>query len=227
AAAGYDMFRWGPGRRGTLLLSDAAGSMGFLSFAHTLLGRVTATALSGQISRADRKFLAAHRIEAAVSPRLTIGIAEAVRYPSDGVDLLYASGLIPYAIVERIHIRDADTDSVRGAERPKIARCPTGSPIRPASGASAPTAPGPSACSASTRASAVSRMPWITVRTSFIAAARWDSRSAPTWRTCSWKRAMSCRATGAFAGRATSRIEARDGWATHGLPRSAPCRTRA
>ena len=120
AAAGYDMFRWGPGRRGTLLLSDAAGSMGFLSFAHTLLGRVTATALSGQISRADRKFLAAHRIEAAVSPRLTIGIAEAVRYPSDGVDLLYASGLIPYAIVERIHIRDADTDSVRGAERANI-----------------------------------------------------------------------------------------------------------
>jgi len=119
-AAGYEMFRWGPGRRGTLLLSDAAGPMGFLSFAHTLLGRVTATALSGQISRADRKFLAAHRIEAAVTPRLTVGIAEAVRYPSDGIDLLYASGLIPYAIVERIHIRDADTDSVRGGERANI-----------------------------------------------------------------------------------------------------------
>ena len=120
AAAGYELFRWGPGRRGTLLLSDAAGPMGFLSFGQTIAGRVTATAISGQISRADRKFLAAHRIEAAVTPRLSVGIAEAVRYPSDGIDLLYASGLLPYAIVERIHIRDAATDSVRGLERANI-----------------------------------------------------------------------------------------------------------
>lgn len=119
-AAGYESFRWGPGRRGTLLLSDAAGPMGFLSFGQTIAGRVTATALSGQLSRADRRFLAAHRIEAAVSPRLSVGIAEAVRYPSDGIDLLYATGLIPYAIVERIHIRDAATDSVRGRERANI-----------------------------------------------------------------------------------------------------------
>ena len=120
AAVGYESFRWGPGRRGTLLLADAAGPMGFLSFGQTIAGRVTATALSGQISRADRKFMAAHRIEAAVTPRLSVGIAEAVRYPSDGIDLLYASGLLPYAIVERIHIRDAATDSVRGLERANI-----------------------------------------------------------------------------------------------------------
>jgi len=119
-AAGYDMFRWGPGRRGTLLLSDAAGPMGFLSFSEQIGGRVTATALSGQLSRADHRFLAAHRIEASVSRRLSVGLAEAVRYPSDGVDLLYASGLIPYAIVERTHIRDASTDSLRGSQRANI-----------------------------------------------------------------------------------------------------------
>jgi hypothetical protein len=120
AALGYEMFRWGPGRRGTLLLSDAAGPMGFLSLGQSVAGRVTATALSGQLSRADSRYLAAHRIEAAVTPRLTLGVAEAVRYRSDNVDLLYASGLIPYAIVERIHVRDADTDSVRGLERANI-----------------------------------------------------------------------------------------------------------
>lgn len=119
-AAGYEMFRWGPGRRGTLLLSDAAGPMGFLSLGQTIAGRVTATAISGQLSRADRRFLAAHRIEAAVTKRLSLGIAEAVRYSSDGIDLLYASGLIPYAIVERIQIRDAATDSVRVGERANI-----------------------------------------------------------------------------------------------------------
>ncbi|HEU4723668.1 MAG TPA: hypothetical protein VFU59_00075, partial [Candidatus Eisenbacteria bacterium] len=51
---------------------------------------------------------------------LSIGLAEAVRYRSQGIDLLYASGLIPYAIVERIHIRDASTDSVRGLERANV-----------------------------------------------------------------------------------------------------------
>ena len=120
AAAGYDMFRWGPGRRGTLLLADAAGPMGFFSFSGTFAGRVTATSLTGVLSRADRKYLAAHRIEAALSPRVTLGLGEAVRYPSDNVDLLYATGLFPYAIVERIHIRDASTDSVRLRERANI-----------------------------------------------------------------------------------------------------------
>ncbi len=120
AAAGYDMFRWGPGRRGTLLLADAAGPMGFLTFTGSFAGRVTATALTGVLSRADRRYLAAHRIEAALSPSVTLGLGEAVRYPSDNIDLLYATGLLPYAIVERIHIRDASTDSVRGGERANI-----------------------------------------------------------------------------------------------------------
>jgi hypothetical protein len=84
-----------------------------------LLGGL-ATALTGVLSRADRRFLAAHRVEAALTPRITLGLGEAVRYPSDNVDLLYATGLLPYAIVERIHIRDAATDSVRGGERANI-----------------------------------------------------------------------------------------------------------
>lgn len=120
AALGYDTFRWGPGQRGTLLLADAAGPMGFLMYTASLGGRVTGTALSAQLSRADHRYMAAHRIEARVSPRVTLGLAEAVRYRSDNVDLIYASGLIPYAIVERIQIRDASTDSVRIFERANV-----------------------------------------------------------------------------------------------------------
>jgi hypothetical protein len=119
AAAGYDQFRWGPGRRGTLLLSSAAGPMGFVTYSARLGGRVTATALSGQISRAEDKFLAAHRIEAEPCRNLTVGLAEAVRYRSDGFDLLYTLGFLPYAIVERIHIRDV-ADSARALERANI-----------------------------------------------------------------------------------------------------------
>jgi len=120
AALGYDTFQWGPGRRGTLLLSDAAGPMGFLTHAARLGGRVTATALTGQLSRAEQRYLAAHRIEADFGRALTVGLGEAVRYRSAGVDPLYALGILPYAIVERIQIRDASTDSVRSLERANI-----------------------------------------------------------------------------------------------------------
>ena len=119
-AGGYDDFRWGPGRRGTLLLSDAAGPMGFLYHSVQLGGRVTATAVTTQISRVDDRYLAAHRVEANVSRALTVGLGEAVRYRSDNVDFLYALGILPYAIVERIHLRDASSDSIRGLERANV-----------------------------------------------------------------------------------------------------------
>lgn len=120
AAAGYDYFRWGPGRRGTLLLSDAAGPMGYLYHSVQLGGRVTVSAVTGQLSRIEDRYMAAHRLEAALGPKLTLGLGEAVRYRSDNVDLLYAIGILPYAIVERIQIRDASLDSLRGLERANI-----------------------------------------------------------------------------------------------------------
>ncbi|HEY7729075.1 MAG TPA: capsule assembly Wzi family protein [Candidatus Eisenbacteria bacterium] len=119
ASAGYESFRWGPGRRGTLLLSDAAGPMTFLALQGGF-GRLTATALTGVLSRAEGRYLAAHRLEFAPSARLSVGLSEAVRYRAQGIDLLYAAGLLPYAIVERIQIRDASSDSVRGRERANI-----------------------------------------------------------------------------------------------------------
>jgi len=121
-ALGYDSFRWGPGRRGTLLLSDAAGPMGFFLLQGSTRGKVgvTASALNAVISMADHRYLAAHRIEVEIAPRWNIGIAEAARYSSDGVDLLYASGLLPYTIVERIRIREASSDSLRPLERANV-----------------------------------------------------------------------------------------------------------
>lgn len=117
AGLGYDSFRWGPGRRGTLALSDAAGPMTFLSLQGSFGGRVTASALTGVLSRVDGAYLGAHRIEIAISPRLSLGLTETVRYRAESVDLLYASGLVPYSFVERIRIREASSDSVRGRER--------------------------------------------------------------------------------------------------------------
>ena len=120
AAAGYDYFRWGPGRRGTLLLADAAGPMGFLWLQGNAVGRVTATAVSGILSSAEDRMFAAHRIEAAATPWLSVGLAEAVRYTSGGIDLLYGLGAIPYTLIERIHVREASTDSVRALQRSNV-----------------------------------------------------------------------------------------------------------
>lgn len=117
---GYDTFRWGPGRRGTLLLSEAAGPMGFLLLQGSASGAVTATAVSGILSRDENRMFAAHRIEWNPNRRVTLGVAEAVRYSSDGIDLLYGIGLIPYTIVERIHVREASTDSVAGEQRSNV-----------------------------------------------------------------------------------------------------------
>jgi hypothetical protein len=119
-AAGYDMFRWGPGRTGTLLLSDASGPMGFFSLQGSFAGRVTATAVSGVISSADGFYLAAHRLEFAVSRHLTVGLAEAARYQGNGIDPLYAIGIIPYTLIERTNVRDASNDSLRALERSNV-----------------------------------------------------------------------------------------------------------
>ena len=120
AAAGYDEFRWGPGRRGTLLLSDAAGPMGYVSLQGRIAGRLTATALSGYVSLAEDKMLAAHRLEFAATPWLSVAVSEAARYSSHGIDLLYGIGLIPYTLVERIHFRETSSDSVRGIVRGNV-----------------------------------------------------------------------------------------------------------
>ena len=122
AALGYDAFRWGPGRRGTLLLSEAAGPMTFFSMQGSARGKlsVTGTALTAVISAADHRYLAAHRLEIRISPRLTAGIAEAARYSADGIDLLYLSGLLPYTVIERIRIRDASSDSLRDLQRANV-----------------------------------------------------------------------------------------------------------
>jgi hypothetical protein len=119
-AAGYESFRWGPGRRGTLLLSDAAGPMTFLLFQGSVHGEkvgVTGSALSAVVSAADHAYLAAHRIDLTIGPRWSLGFSEAARYSSDGLDPLYVVGILPYTVIERIRIREASNDSLRSLER--------------------------------------------------------------------------------------------------------------
>jgi hypothetical protein len=81
---------------------------------------VTASAVNAVISAADHRYLAAHRIEIEVTPRWAVGLCEAARYSSDGMDPLYAAGLLPYTVIERIRIREASNDSLRALERANV-----------------------------------------------------------------------------------------------------------
>lgn len=119
-AAGYDEFRWGPGARGTLLLSQAPGPMEFVLIQGQAAGRVTATALSGVLSRSENRMLAMHRIEFTPTRRLRLGVAEGVRYFSSSIDLLYGLGILPYTLIERIQRREATMDSTRGEARSNV-----------------------------------------------------------------------------------------------------------
>ena len=121
-AIGYESHRWGPGRSGSLLLADAAGPMTSLWFQGALRGRVavTGTVLNAVVSNADGAYLGAHRLEFEIAPKLTIGVAEAVRYSGTGIDPLYAIGIIPYTLIERIQVREASADSLRPLERANV-----------------------------------------------------------------------------------------------------------
>lgn len=111
--AGLSRNRWGPGSSGTLLLSDAALSYPTIQLARTFGPRARATALTAELnapnsSSADptlagpRLWFAAHRIELALGSRLRVGLHEAAAYRADGVELLYAIGVVPYTLVQRM-----------------------------------------------------------------------------------------------------------------------------
>jgi hypothetical protein len=100
--------RWGPGCSGTLLLSDAAPSYGVLRVETTLAGRLELNAISAALSQPDNRYLAAHRATLYITPSLSLGVAEAVRYDSASPGLLYVVNLIPYTLVHKIQTTDGD-----------------------------------------------------------------------------------------------------------------------
>jgi hypothetical protein len=114
---GRDAARWGPGRDGTLLLSDAAGPTSTLSVGGTFWRRLTAVARTSVLSSERKRYLAAHRIEWQVTQTFTLGLAEAATYVSSAPEPLYLLGIIPYTIVQRQVTTDTNADSLVGRLR--------------------------------------------------------------------------------------------------------------
>jgi hypothetical protein len=112
--AGFEMLfglaetRWGPGRTGTLLLSDAADPFAVLRLRRKFAGRLELSLFHGTLVQSDNRHVAMHRLSLRVSPALTLGFAEAARYDARSPELLYLLNLVPYTLVERFSQKHAE-----------------------------------------------------------------------------------------------------------------------
>ena len=104
---GRDRLGWGPGAKGSLLLSETSRPFTHLRLERDFLdGRVHAVVVNGVLSQAERRYVAFHRLEWQVSRQLRIAAAEGARYNADGFEPLYLVGIVPYPLVGRLLERD-------------------------------------------------------------------------------------------------------------------------
>lgn len=103
---------WGPGREGTLLWSETAAPVTYLSWGASLFGgRARGTAVHADVDAARGARLAAHRVDLALTPKWSLGLAEAARYDSPTWEPLYVVSIIPYTLVQRMLAQDALGDT--------------------------------------------------------------------------------------------------------------------
>jgi len=105
--AGRSRHQWGPGEEAGLLVSRTSVPLsgitvraGFRSL------RLDFESLSATLAGAEGRQLAGHRIEWQPLDPLRVGLSETAVYHSPGWDPLYAIGIIPYSLVQRLQTQD-------------------------------------------------------------------------------------------------------------------------
>jgi hypothetical protein len=106
--------QWGPGRRGGLLAGGGADPYAQLGYRVHLGTFLTASAVHGWLSQAERRFVAYHRVEMKLGKRIRWGLMEGVRYDATAPEPLYVINLVPYSAVERLLSADA-SDAARAS----------------------------------------------------------------------------------------------------------------
>lgn len=108
ASLGRQRLAWGPGDFGSMLWSETAEPATTLQWGASLFGgRLRGSAVHGDVDAVEGARIAAHRLEFALHPRLSFGVAEAARYSSAQWEPLYVVSVIPYTLVQRM--LDEDT----------------------------------------------------------------------------------------------------------------------
>jgi hypothetical protein len=108
ARAGRSRWAWGPGAEGSLLLSATMPAITGLELAVPLpVLRARATVLNATLGASAGEQLAAHRIEwSSARGGLRVGVSEAARYQGRGWRPLYAVGILPYVLAQRLEVAD-------------------------------------------------------------------------------------------------------------------------
>jgi hypothetical protein len=108
---GRDKAKWGPGYRGSLMLS-AQNPLFDMIRLKTKFKRFYFTSIHGHLnSSLGRKFLATHRLEIKIAPWLFMAGSEAVVYGSRGIEFQYLNPIMPYHVAEH-HLGDRDNNAI-------------------------------------------------------------------------------------------------------------------
>jgi len=98
---GHTWLRWGPGREGTLALSDAAPALDMLRAEVSAFRKWRAQWFVSILDPGVQTYLAGHRLEWSVSPRLNVGATELARFDGTSQAPLYLMPLVPYSFWEK------------------------------------------------------------------------------------------------------------------------------
>ena len=108
---GRDRLKWGPGRRGSLMLSKENPLFEMLKLSFTY-NRFRFISFHGSLhSSGAAKYMAGHRLELKVFPWLFLSGSEAVIYGNRNVELSYLNPLMPYHVAEH-HLGDKDNNTM-------------------------------------------------------------------------------------------------------------------
>jgi len=101
ALAGHTWLRWGPGRDGTLALSDAAPALDMMRAEVTAFRTWRMQWFVSLLDPGAETYLAGHRVEWSPCARLTAGFTELARFDGTSQAPLYLMPLVPYSFWEK------------------------------------------------------------------------------------------------------------------------------
>lgn len=108
-AFGRDQAAWGPGYRGSLMLSRHARYFDMLQM-NVTFRRFRFLSIHGKLSSGvGQKYLAGHRLEVQILRWLQMSWSETVIYGNRGIEPMYINPLMPYHVAEH-HLGDRDNN---------------------------------------------------------------------------------------------------------------------
>lgn len=99
--AGHTWLRWGPGRDGTLALSDAAPALDMLRPELTVFRNFRLQWFVAMLDPGPQSYLAGHRLVARLGSRVEVGLTELARFTGTSQAPLYLMPVVPYSFWEK------------------------------------------------------------------------------------------------------------------------------